>query len=77
LYGAAAGVPAAFETDVEEVPMMSLEEFRELQQSLQGGQPTRLPDGTVGYTASFRRISDHEMKEYRREIRELLVAAEE
>ena len=58
--------------DVEEVPMMSAEEFLQWQQKQNVSQPTRLPDGTIVYSTSVRQFDDHSIDLYRSEISRLL-----
>ena len=58
--------------DVDEIPMMSADEFLEWKQQQEGSQPTRLPDGTIVYSTSVRQFDDHSMELYRSEISKLL-----
>ena len=59
-------------SDVQEVPMMSEAEFQQWLKGQANNQPKQLSDGTVVYGTSIRHFDDHSMKQYQREIDQLL-----
>ena len=65
-------IPTSHSDDVDEIPMMTAEEFLKWQQQQKGSQPTRLPDGTIVYSTSVPQFDDHSMELYRSEISKLL-----
>lgn len=72
MVASSSGVPTSNSQDIEEVEMMSPEEFRQFRQRLKENQTVELPDGKVAYGTSFSQISDHSMDEYCKEIAGLL-----